>query len=207
MKSGPCITVYYCSEKDYTVITMRSRDRPKLLFDIVCTLTDMQYVVFHGVVHTGKNEAYQEFYIRHVDGLPISSEAERERVILCLEAAIERRTSEGLELELCTEDRLGLLSDITRIFRENSLCIKRAEISTQGGKAKDIFYVTDVTGNPVEQKTVDSICEQVGPNMLHVKWNPCHSEKLPEEGTISYLFGSLFKVRTLQSLKLIGSYT
>ncbi|KAJ8566889.1 hypothetical protein K7X08_019097 [Anisodus acutangulus] len=132
LKSGPCITVYDCSEKDYT-----------LLFDIVCTLTDMQYVVFHGVVHTGKMEAYQEFYIRHVDGLPISSEAERD----------------GLELELGTEDRLGLLSDITRIFRENSLCIKRAEISTEGGKAKDIFYVTDVTGNPVDQKTVDSIHE------------------------------------------------
>ncbi|CAN4079077.1 unnamed protein product [Withania somnifera] len=176
LKSGPCITVYDCSEKDYTVITMRSRDRPKLLFDIVCTLTDMQYVVFHGVVHTGKMEAYQEFYIRHVDGLPISSEAERERVILCLEAAIERRTSESRNLN-------------------------------RRGKAKDIFFVTDVTGNPVDQKTVDSIREQVGPNMLHVKWNPRHSAKLPEEGTISYLFGNLFKVRTLQNLKLIGSYT
>lgn len=36
----------------------------------------------------------QEFYIRHVDGLPINSEAEQERVIQCLEAAIERRASE-----------------------------------------------------------------------------------------------------------------
>ncbi|XP_047261658.1 ACT domain-containing protein ACR6-like [Capsicum annuum] len=54
LKSGPCMTIYDCSEKDYNVITMRSRDRPKLLFDIVCSLTDMQYVVFHGVVHTGK---------------------------------------------------------------------------------------------------------------------------------------------------------
>lgn len=58
-KSWPHVTVLDCSEKDYTVIIMRSRDRPKLLFDTVCTLTDMQYVVFHGVVHTGKMEAYQ----------------------------------------------------------------------------------------------------------------------------------------------------
>lgn len=36
----------------------------------------------------------QEFYIRHVDGLPINSEAEQDRVIQCLEAAIERRTPE-----------------------------------------------------------------------------------------------------------------
>lgn len=57
--SRPHVTVADCTEKDYTVITMRSKDRPKLLFDIVCTLTDMQYVVFHGVVHTGRMEAFQ----------------------------------------------------------------------------------------------------------------------------------------------------
>lgn len=57
--SSPQVTVLDCSEKDYTIITMRSKDRPKLLFDIICTLTDMQYVVFHGVVHTRRMEAYQ----------------------------------------------------------------------------------------------------------------------------------------------------
>uniref|UniRef100_A0A2P2KU23 ACT domain-containing protein ACR n=1 Tax=Rhizophora mucronata TaxID=61149 RepID=A0A2P2KU23_RHIMU len=46
-------------EKDYTVITMRAKDRPKLLFDIVCTLTDMDYIVFHGMVSTGKMESLQ----------------------------------------------------------------------------------------------------------------------------------------------------
>lgn len=56
--SRPQVTVLNI-EKDYTVITMRSKDRPKLLFDIVCTLTDMQYVVFHGMVNTGRMEAYQ----------------------------------------------------------------------------------------------------------------------------------------------------
>ncbi|GKV26128.1 hypothetical protein SLEP1_g35479 [Rubroshorea leprosula] len=191
-------------EKDYTVITMRSKDRPKLLFDIVCTLTDMQYVVYHGMVNTGEMEAYQEFYIRHVDGLPISSEAERERVKQCLEAAIERRASEGLELELCTEDRVGLLSDITRIFRENSLCIKRALISTKGGKAKDTFYVTDVTGNPVDPKIIDSIRQEIGQTALQVKHNSSLPPKTPQqETTMGYLFGNLFKARTF---KLIRSY-
>ncbi|KAL7610656.1 hypothetical protein Lser_V15G13351 [Lactuca serriola] len=204
----PQVSVLDCAEKDYTVITMRCRDRPKLLFDIICTLTDMQYVVFHGVVHTGKMEAYQEYYIRHIDGSPVSSEAERERVMQCLEAAIERRTStsEALELELHTADRIGLLSDITRIFRENSLCIKRAEISTtQGGKVKDIFYVTDMTGNtPVDQKTIDSIQTQIGQQAsLHVRWNSNQSpEPPPEETRMSFLFGNLFKTRPFHTLKL-----
>ncbi|KAL6541396.1 ACT domain-containing protein acr6 [Orobanche gracilis] len=191
----PHVVVADCIEKDYTVITLRSKDRPKLLFDTVCTLTDMQYVVFHGVVHTGRMEAYQEYYIRHMDGVPISSEAERERVMQCLEAAIERRGFEGLELELIAEDRVGLLSDITRVFRENSLCIKRAEISTKGGKARDTFYVTDVTGCPVDPKTVDSICRQIEQGILHVKWNSISSSKPEQEKTISFLLGSIFRGR------------
>lgn len=80
LKSRPCINVYDCSEKDYTVITMRSRDRPKLLFDIVCTLTDMQYVVFHGVVHTGKKEAYQVMLVSMwtvIDGLSSSIDSKK----------------------------------------------------------------------------------------------------------------------------------
>ncbi|XVE63704.1 hypothetical protein DITRI_Ditri07aG0041200 [Diplodiscus trichospermus] len=97
-RSSPHVTVLDCSDRDYTVVTMRSLDRPKLLFDTVCCLTEMDYVVFHGTVITGRMEAYQEYYIRHVDGFPISSEAERQRVMECLEAAIERRASEVLFL-------------------------------------------------------------------------------------------------------------
>lgn len=197
----PHVTVSDCPEKDYTAIVMRCKDRPKLLFDIVCTLTDMQYVVFHGMVTTGRMEAYQEFYIRHVDGQPIRSEAERERVVQCLEAAIERRTSEGLELELCTDDRIGLLSDITRIFRENGLTIRRAEISTKSGKAVDTFYVTDVAGNPVDPQTVDSIRQEIGQTILQIKRDSYQAPKPAQETTMSFLFGNLFKYSSLQNLK------
>ncbi|KAJ6418051.1 hypothetical protein OIU84_001440 [Salix udensis] len=148
----PYVTVSDCPDRDYTVVTARSVDRPKLLFDTVCTLTDMQYLVFHGAVITDRDEAYQEYYIRHVDGFPMSSEAERQRVMECIQAAIERRASKGLQLELFTDDHFGLLSDITRTLRENGLCAKRAEISTKNGKAKHNFIVTDVSGNPVEPK-------------------------------------------------------
>lgn len=116
---------------------------------------------------------------------------------------------QGLELELCTEDRLGLLSDITRIFRENSLCIKRALISTKGGKAKDTFYVTDMTGNPVNPKIIDSICRQIGRSALQVKHNRSSLAPKPphQETTMSNLFGNLFKARTFQNFKLIRSYS
>lgn len=58
-KSKPQVAVMDCTEKEYSIIILRSKDRPKLLFDTLCTLTDMQYVVFHGTVKTGNYEAYQ----------------------------------------------------------------------------------------------------------------------------------------------------
>nr|CAD1820138.1 unnamed protein product [Ananas comosus var. bracteatus] len=203
----PQVLALDCPERAYTVIILNSKDRPKLLFDTVCTLTDMKYVVFHGTVGTTSEGAYQEYYIRHVDGHPISSEAERQRVIQCLEAAIERRTSEGLELELRTEDRVGLLSDITRIFRENGLTIKRAEISTESGKAVDTFYVSDMSGSPVESKTVESIRTQIGETVLKVKKNSASPPRSPDESTnVGSLFTSFFKGHSFQIFRLIRSH-
>lgn len=53
------VTVENCADKGYTVVNLRSPDRPKLLFDTVCTLTDMQYVVYHATVIAEGPEAYQ----------------------------------------------------------------------------------------------------------------------------------------------------
>lgn len=111
---------------------------------------------------------------------------------------------QGMELVLCTEDRVGLLSDITRIFRENGLSIRRAEISTENGKAKDTFYVSDVMGNPVDFKIIDSIRQQIGPSMLQVKHNSSLLPKPPEETTVGYLFSNLFK---FQNFKLVRSHS
>lgn len=46
----PRITIERCEEKEYSVVSVRCKDRAKLMFDIVCTLTDMQYVVFHATI-------------------------------------------------------------------------------------------------------------------------------------------------------------
>ncbi|CAI9115575.1 OLC1v1016507C5 [Oldenlandia corymbosa var. corymbosa] len=91
---APKIIIDRCVEKGYSVVTVNCRDRPKLMFDIVCTLTDMQYVVFHAVISSGGPNASQEYYIRHMDGCTLDSTEEKERVIKCLEAAISRRVSE-----------------------------------------------------------------------------------------------------------------
>jgi UTP:GlnB (protein PII) uridylyltransferase len=55
----PNVTVSNWNDKDYSVVTIRCKDRPKLLFDTVCTLTDLHYVVFHANIDAKDNQAYQ----------------------------------------------------------------------------------------------------------------------------------------------------
>ncbi|KAL0430019.1 UNVERIFIED_CONTAM: ACT domain-containing protein ACR4 [Sesamum radiatum] len=206
-KERPNVNVVNWHDKDYSVVTIKCKDRPKLLFDIVCTLTDMQYVVFHGNVDAEGPEAYQEYCIRHIDGSPVKSDAERQRVIQCLEAAIQRRVSEGLKLELCTSDRVGLLSDVTRIFRENSLTVTRAEVATRAGKAVNTFYVRDASGYPVDPKIIDSIRQTIGQTILRVKDSPEESNQVPQESPTRFLFGGLFKSRSFCNFGLVRSYS
>ncbi|RAL37590.1 hypothetical protein DM860_000284 [Cuscuta australis] len=206
----PNVSVVNWQDKDYSVVTVHCKDRPKLLFDIICTLTDMQYVVFHGSVDTIGAEARQEYCIRHVDGSPVKSEAERQRVIQCLEAAILRRVSEGLKLELCTTDRTGLLSDVTRIFRENSLSVTRAEVKTRCGKAFNAFYVRDASGYPVDPKIVESVRQTIGQTILRVKGNSDGVNPgagTQESPTTRFLFGGLFKSRSFCNFGLVRSYS
>ncbi|XP_040382877.1 ACT domain-containing protein ACR8 [Oryza brachyantha] len=165
----PAVSVQSWAERGYSVVTVQCRDRPKLLFDVVCTLTDMDYVVFHGTIDTTGDQAHQEFYIRHADGRPIRSEAERQRVSQCLQDAIERRSLEGVRLELCTPDRPGLLSDVTRTFRENGLLVAQAEVSTKGDMASNVFYVTDAAGQAVNQSAIDAVRQRVGMDCLVAK--------------------------------------
>ncbi|KAK4801332.1 hypothetical protein SAY86_021819 [Trapa natans] len=89
--SKPSVTIDHCEEKGYSMVNIRCKDRPKLLFDTVCTLTDMQYVVFHAAISSDGPDALQEYYIRHMDGCTLDAEGEKERVIKCLEAAVQRR--------------------------------------------------------------------------------------------------------------------
>ncbi|PAN33373.1 hypothetical protein PAHAL_6G016000 [Panicum hallii] len=209
----PAVSVDSWAERGYSVVTVQCRDRPKLLFDVVCTLHDMDYVVFHGTVDTTGDQARQEFYIRHADGSPIRSEAERERVCQCLQAAIERRSLEGVRLELCTPDRPGLLSDVTRTFRENGLLVAQAEVSTKGDLASNVFYVTDAAGNAVDQCDIDAVRERVGTDRLVVREEPrpqLYQKAAPGErdhgvGGLGLVYlGNLVK-RNLYNLGLIKS--
>lgn len=97
------------------------------------------------------------------------TEGEKEIIIKCLEAAIDRRVCEGIRLELWAENRVGLLSDITRVLRENGLAVVRADVATEGEKAVNAFYVRDISGNEeVDMELVESMKKQISPIVLQV---------------------------------------
>ncbi|KAJ1701566.1 hypothetical protein LUZ63_001345 [Rhynchospora breviuscula] len=189
---GPTVMITNWNDKDYSVVTIRCKDRPKLLFDTLCSLTDMRYVIFHGNVAIEGPEAYQEFYIRDVNGSRVKDE-DRERVMHWLKAAIERRVSEGLKLELSTKDRAGLLKEVTRIFREHSLTVTRAEISSEEGEAISTFYVRDRSGDIVEQRRIETIREELKESVLRVEGQDGQAGKSTKRSPMNFLFGELFR--------------
>eukprot|EP00250_Pteridium_aquilinum_P015156 c22415_g1_i1 orf=563-1912(-) len=205
------ITVDNCDEKGYSVLHIECRNRPKLVFDTLCTLTDMHYVVFHATIDSDGQRAYQEYYIRHTDGCTLNSEAERRRVIQCLRAAIERRVFEGLRLELCTIDKVGLLSEVTRILREHGLSVTRADVSTTGNNAINVFYVTDTAGNEVQDlKVIEAVRREIGQTVLKVTpLQPMSTSAQMTQTKSRFSFGNLFGMpsQVLHNLGLTRSHS
>ena len=54
---SPIVIIQNCLERGYSGINVYCEDRPKLLFDVVCTLTDMDIVVFHATLNTTGDRA------------------------------------------------------------------------------------------------------------------------------------------------------
>ena len=117
-------------------------------------------------------------------------------------------TIQGIRLELCGEDRIGLLSDVTRIFRENGLSVTRAEVTTRGSQAVNAFYVTDASGNPVKSETIEAVRNEIGLTVLHVK-DEAYSKSPPQESG-RFSLSNIFRSRSekfLYNLGLIKSYS
>lgn len=55
----PSVLVQNWVERGYSIVNVQCGDRPKLLFDVLCAFTDMEYVVFHGTIDTTGDHAYQ----------------------------------------------------------------------------------------------------------------------------------------------------
>lgn len=61
-RKSTSVSIERCIEKGYLIVTIQCRDRRRLMFDTVCTLIDMQYLIFHASVDSCRGYAYQVWY-------------------------------------------------------------------------------------------------------------------------------------------------
>ncbi|XP_020597388.1 ACT domain-containing protein ACR4-like [Phalaenopsis equestris] len=112
----PHVSIESWKDVNYIVVKMRSSDRPKLMFDVVCALTDLDYNIFRGSIISQDSVAYQEYFVRRTNGYKMLNKMEKQSLIQSLTGAIERRISRGLKMKVRKLDRHGLLSNVTMTF-------------------------------------------------------------------------------------------
>lgn len=71
-----------------------------------------------------------------------------------------------MRLDVTTQNRVGLLADVTRVFRENGLSISRTEVGVQGEQAVGTFYVKDTSGQAVTSETLEIVRREIGGTVL-----------------------------------------
>lgn len=91
---------------------------------------------------------------------------------------------------------------MTRIFRENGLSVTRAEVTTRGSHAVNMFCVTDSSGNPVKSEMIEAVREQIGLTILRVK-DDSYSQSPPQDAG-KFSLGNLFLSRSEKFLYNLG---
>lgn len=90
-----------------------------------------------------------------------------------------------------------MLSDITRVLRENGLVVVRADVATQGEKSVNAFYVRDISGNEVvDMDFVESMKRELmgsNPIDVQVKNDTRIRPSSPERSSPLSNFGDMLK--------------
>jgi len=85
---------------------------------------------------------------------PVTRRAPRQVRMFETKTAIDfiKDQNQRTVMELVTGDRPGLLSDVGRVFVEMGINIDTAKIVTIGERAEDVFYISNVSGEPLSVK-------------------------------------------------------
>lgn len=90
---------------------------------------------------------------------PVTRRAPRQVRMFDTKTAIDftKDQNQRTVMELVTGDRPGLLSDVGRVFVEMGINVDTAKIVTIGERAEDVFYISNVSGEPLS----DKICAEL----------------------------------------------
>lgn len=166
----PQIDIDYSSDCKYWIISIKCRDRTKLLFDTVCTLADLSYDIYHATIDICEQEgtAQQEFYIRPRTGDSGFDRPQAELLRAMLESSIQRRFPKGLKVHVHSLDRFGCLAALTRVLHQTGLSVTRAKVRTYATSKSSghTFYVMDARGGPPDKARVEAACREIGGQLV-----------------------------------------
>lgn len=165
----PLIDISHCSSPDYWTVTIRCRDRTKLLFDTVCTLADMHYDIYHATIDsTPDGGALQEYYVRPRSGDVEFSDQRAALLKAMLEGSIQRRFPKGLKVHVRSLDRFGCLAALAQVLRQADLSVTRAKVRTfaTSNSSGHTLYVMDANGGPPDRMKVQQACQKIGGKLV-----------------------------------------
>ncbi|XP_020593484.1 ACT domain-containing protein ACR4-like [Phalaenopsis equestris] len=189
----PHVSVESWKDVNYIVVKVRSSDRPKLMFDVVCALTDLDYNIFHGSIISQDSVAYQEYFVRRTNGYKMLNEMEKQSIMQSLTGAIERRKSRGLKMKVRKLDRHGLLSNVTMTLRENNLSLEKMKFTSEDGLAVGYFHISDASSSTnadeIDQQRLEAVCHEIGRGVYFKKENnECiTSSSAPKKNVFSFI--------------------
>ena len=178
----PAVRVAHDPRANYWVVTTVCADRPKLLFDTLCTLADLDYDVFHASVDAGGGGATsgsttplaaQEFFVRPRHGGDAFDPDRADQLAALVGASIVRRFPRGLKVHVRSLDRYGCLASLTAVLRASGLTVTRAKVRTYAAGAGPAtatahagsghtFYVMGAGGTPPDRAAVEAACAAAG---------------------------------------------
>ncbi|KIY96854.1 hypothetical protein MNEG_11109 [Monoraphidium neglectum] len=158
--SRPQVTIQHYAHMHYWLVTVRCKDRNKLLFDSVCTLSDLNYDVYHAAVDCEGEACVQLYYIRPRFGDFFWDAVKATKLRVMLESAIQRRFPKGLKVHVA-QTHQHCLADLTRAWKEAGLWITRAKVRAFGENGHTL-YVMDANGQPPDPRKVQQACQNSG---------------------------------------------
>ena len=96
---------------------------------------------------------------------PVTRRAPRQVRMFDTKTAIDFTRDQAKQhtvMELVTGDRPGLLSDVGRVFVAMGIDIDTAKILTIGERAEDVFYISNVSGEALN----DKICAELRQRLI-----------------------------------------
>jgi len=155
----------------YWEVLIHCADRPKLTFDAVCTLADLNYEIYHATVDIVEERAFLEFYIRPGTGEVEFDEVRARRLTSALATSINRRFPQGRKLHLQLSNLSLVLGDILTTMGQHGLNITRARVvdDSQGTHA---LYVMREDGGFPSRRMIEDVCRKIGGAMLPVGCPP-----------------------------------